>query len=126
MGHVEPGGETTDELWETWRRLKAFFPTWNLIPSSFYTPGAWGYFGVDFVSGFRRNRSTKQAFELLCEADGARFDAISAIANLNSRRQDQMLRAVVIAYLRSRCRSSPYWPKSRATASCPSSEVIWR
>lgn len=100
MGHVEPGGEAEDEdLWATWRRLKAFFPTWSLLPSSFYTPGAWGYLGVDFISGFRRNRSTRQAFDLLKDVKAERFDAISALANLNARRQDQMLRAVVIAYL---------------------------
>ena len=55
--------------------------------------------GVDFVSGFRRNKSTQQAFDLLADADGETFDALSALANLNARRQEQMLRAVVIAYL---------------------------
>ena len=55
--------------------------------------------GVDFISGFRRNRSTHQAFELLDGVDDGTFDAISALANLNARRQEQMLRAVIIAYL---------------------------
>jgi len=55
--------------------------------------------GVDFISGFRRNRSTRQAFELLEGIDDGVFDAVSALANLNARRQDQMLRAVVVAYL---------------------------
>lgn len=55
--------------------------------------------GVDFISGFRRNRSTGQAFELLAGVDDRTFDAVSALANLNARRQDQMLRAVIIAYL---------------------------
>jgi len=55
--------------------------------------------GVDFISGFRRNRSTRQTFELLAGVDNRTFDAISALANLNARRQDQMLRAVIIAYL---------------------------
>ena len=55
--------------------------------------------GVDFISGFRRNRSTRQAFELLEGVDDGTFDAISALANLNARRQEQMLRAVIIAYL---------------------------
>lgn len=87
------------DLWTLWRRLKAMFPTWSLIPSSFYTPGAWGYLGVDFVSGFRRNPSTIQAFDLLKDVDEARFDALSALASLNARRQDQMARAVVVAYL---------------------------
>jgi hypothetical protein len=87
------------DLWDLWRRLQRLFPTWSFIPSGFHTPGAWGYWGVDFVSGFRRNRSTIQAFELLEGVDEALFDALSALANLNVRRQDQMLRAVIIVYL---------------------------
>ena len=69
------------------------------MPSSFVTPGAWGYLGNDFISGFRRNRSTNQAFALLDGVPDAQFDALSALANLNARRQDQMLRAVIVAYL---------------------------
>lgn len=88
-----------DELWNLWRRLKAPFPAWSLIPSSFWTPGAWGYAGVDFLSGFRRNPSTIKVFDMLKDVDDATFDALSALANLNARRQDQMLRAVIVAYL---------------------------
>lgn len=87
------------DVWVLWNQLKRFFPTWSLGLSSFYTPGAWGYVGVDFVSGFRRNRSTRQAFELLEGVDDAAFDALSALAGLNARRQEQMLRAVVLGYL---------------------------
>ena len=90
---VEPCGE----LWGLWRRLKALFPAWSLIPSSFVTPGAWGYAGVDFLSGFRRNPSTIKVFDMLKDVDDATFDALSALANLNTRRQDQMLRAVIVA-----------------------------
>ena len=86
-------------LWDLWRRLKRLFPVWSLIPSSFHTPGAWGYVGVDFISGFRKNPSTIKAFDLLKDADDATFDALSALASLNARRQDQMLRAVILGYL---------------------------
>lgn len=86
-------------LWALWRRLKALFPIWSLIPSSFYTPGAWGYTGVDFVSGFRSNPSTLKTFALLEGVDAAEFEALSALANLNARRQDQMFRFVVVCYL---------------------------
>ena len=87
------------EAWGLWTRLKAHFPAWSLIPSSFYTPGAWGYMGVDFITGFRRNPSTLAAFDILAGADEATFDAVVALAALNARRQDQMFRAVVIGYL---------------------------
>lgn len=103
MGHVQSGGPVAgsraDEVWERWNRLKAHFPVWSLFPSSFVTPGAWGYLGVDFVTGFRANRNTHQAFEIMADADDALFDGVSALANLNARRQEQMLRAVIIAYL---------------------------
>jgi len=95
-------GKTSEppaDLWTLWHCLKILFPMWSLIPSSFYTPGAWGYVGVDFVSGFRKNPSTIKAFELLQGADDALFDAVSALASLNARRQDHILRAVVIGYL---------------------------
>lgn len=92
-------GDTSPGLWDLWRQLKRYFPAWSLFPSGFYTPGAWGYMGVDFISGFRRNRSTHQAFDLLKDLDAARFDALYALASLNARRQDHMLKAVVIGYL---------------------------
>lgn len=103
MGHVQSGGPAAGsraaEVWDRWNRLKAHFPVWSLFPSSFVTPGAWGYVGVDFVTGFRANRNTHQAFEIMADADEALFDGVSALANLNARRQEQMLRAVIIAYL---------------------------
>ncbi len=91
--------ETAAELWDLWRRLKRNFPAWSLLPSGLYTPGAWGYIGVDFISGFRRNKSTQQTFDLLDGVDDKTFDALYALAGLNGRRQDQMLKAVVIGYL---------------------------
>ncbi|WP_374387996.1 hypothetical protein [Brevundimonas sp.] len=96
---IDGSADAHAQLWGLWRRLKALFPAWSLIPSSFYTPGAWGYVGVDFLSGFRRNPSTIRSFELLEGVDDATFDALSALANLNVRRQDQMARAVVVGYL---------------------------
>ena len=96
-GETLPSG--AGEAWRLWTALKAHFPAWSLLPSSFNTPGAWGYVGVDFITGFRRNSSTIAAFRILEGADDATFDAVSALAALNARRQDQMFRAVVIGYL---------------------------
>ena len=87
------------EVWPLWRRFKQLFPTWSLLPESFYTPGAWTLVGTDFVSGFRRNRSTRRAFELLNDRPDAEFEGLVAVAALNARRQDLMLRAVLVAYI---------------------------
>ncbi len=87
------------ELWRLWNALHKLFPSLGLISDSFVTPGAWGYVGVDFVSGFRRNPSTRKAFALLEGVDDALFDGLTALAALNARRQEQLLRAVVILYL---------------------------
>ena len=105
MGHLEPDGAAAAEagqelaVWALWKQLIRHFPTWSLLPSGLWTPGAWTYFGVDFVSGFRRNPSTNKAFQLFHNVDDETFDAVSALASLNARRQDQMLRAVIIGYL---------------------------
>lgn len=87
------------DVWVLWDKLKRLFPAWSLLPEAFYTPGAWGYVGIDFVSGFRRNPSTLKTFALLETEDDAAFDALSALASLNARRQEQLLRAVVVVYL---------------------------
>ncbi|KSB90936.1 hypothetical protein AS593_12320 [Caulobacter vibrioides] len=96
---VETAAEQELACWTLWRRLKNEFPAWSFVPSWFYSPGAYGYLGVDFLSGFRRNSSTKRAFALLDGVDDKTFDAVAALAALNSRRQEQMLRAVVVFYL---------------------------
>lgn len=96
---VEAAAEQELACWGLWRRLKNEFPAWSFVPSWFYSPGAYGYLGVDFLSGFRRNGSTRRAFALLEGIDDKTFDAVAALAGLNARRQEQMLRAVVITYL---------------------------
>lgn len=85
--------------WRLWRELKGYFPAWSLIPSSLYTPGAWGMLGVDFLSGLRRNRSTRQSAALLASASDADLEGVASYAALNLRRQELMLRAVLVAYI---------------------------
>ena len=96
---VEREASEPSELWRLWRSLHRLFPTWSLLPDSFVTPGAWGYLGVDFVSGLRRNPSTLKAFTLLDGAADELFDGLTALAALNGRRQDQLLRVVILLYL---------------------------
>ena len=101
MGTGDTTGADGEEpaFWALWRRLKSDFPVWSLLPSSFNTPGAWGYLGADFVSGFGRNPSTRRALALLGDVDDKAFDAVAALAALNVRRHEQMTRAVIVGYL---------------------------
>ncbi len=102
MGAKEPVDTAAEQelaCWTLWRRLKNEFPAWSFVPSWFYSPGAYGYLGIDFLSGFRRNASTRRAFALLEGVEDKTFDAVAALAALNSRRQEQMLRAVIVFYL---------------------------
>lgn len=96
---VEREAGESAQLWRLWRALHRLFPTWSMLPDSFVTPGAWGYLGVDFVSGFRRNPSTLKTFALLEDVNDELFDGLAALAALNARRQDQLLRAVILLYL---------------------------
>ena len=87
-------------VWTLWRSLKRLFPVWSLASSSFHTPGSLQTIGGnDFVSGLRRNRNSHQTFAVLDGASGEEFDALSALANINLRRQTRLLRAIVIMYI---------------------------
>jgi hypothetical protein len=110
MGHVEPGGAAgapalnrpgplSHPAWPLWLAYKRHFRSLTLISDSFTTPGAMSWFGNDLVSGLRRNPSTRKAFELFADVPPATFNAVSAIATLNQRRQElgfQMLLALYI------------------------------
>lgn len=86
-------------VWAAWKKLVALFPGWSLIPESFVTPGAWTMTGVDFVSGLRRNRSTRKAFEATQDLPSDIFAGLCDLAALNEARQAQVLRMVIIGYL---------------------------
>lgn len=107
---MESGGEaastalssheaTAERVWALWRTLKGYFPAWSLLPSSFYTPGAWTMWGIDLLSGFRRNRNTRQSFNLLKDAPVAEFEGVVALAALNQRRQGAIFQATAVAYV---------------------------
>ncbi|NEX92060.1 hypothetical protein [Caulobacter sp. 17J65-9] len=100
-GGVEAVQERPAEaaVWPLWRELKKGFSTWSLAGSAFVTPGSWGYAGLDFVTGLRRNRSTHEVFALLEGVSEAQFEALSALAALNARRQEQMFRVVALGYI---------------------------
>ena len=124
MGHVESGGEVAGPetaglkaagglfrprqfwrarnaphpVWDLWWGLKKEFSLWSAPASWLGTPGSWSYFGNDFVTGLRRNRSTERAFALL-DAAPDQFEGAVALAALNARRHEQMFHVVALGYI---------------------------
>lgn len=92
-----PGG-LDHPVWRLWWALKREFGLWNAPVSWLGTPGTWTYFGDDFVTGLRLNDSTSRAFALL-DAAPDQFDAVSALAQLNLKRHEQMFQFVVLLYV---------------------------
>jgi hypothetical protein len=92
-------GEGEAPVWVLWRQVKRRFPVWSLLPLSLATPGAYGYMGVDVVSGLRRNPSTKAVFALFHERADAELEAVTALAALNGKRQRQIFTAVAVSYI---------------------------
>jgi hypothetical protein len=86
-------------VWPLWLSFKRHFPTLTLPVSTFTTPGAWGWFGNDVVSGLRRNPSTARAFALVAGASPDLFNALSALATLNQRRQELGFQMLAIFYV---------------------------
>ena len=86
-------------MWPLWRSYKRLFSTWTIVLSTFATPGAWGWFGNDVVGPFRRNPSTNKAFALLSDTPPEVFNALSALAALNQRRQELGFQMLVLFYV---------------------------
>jgi hypothetical protein len=63
---------------------------------SLMSPGAWGFFGSDVVSGLRRNRSTAAALSLLEPLDPRTFEEVAVLAEVNQRRQDAAFRVTAL------------------------------
>ncbi|MFC0632693.1 hypothetical protein [Brevundimonas balnearis] len=106
MGHVEPGGEAAAaELtveaayWPVWRRLTRMFATWSFVATGLATPGAWTTFGNDLVSGLRANASTRKAFAATAGLSDEDVERLYAVALLNQRRHDWVMRILVIFYV---------------------------
>lgn len=110
MGHVQPGGEAEPQApgpltpqeaayWPVWRRLCREFPTWSFVFSAILTPAAWRTIVNDLVSGLRANRSTKRAFQLTAGLSDEDIEALAAIAALNQRRHDWVMRILIVVYL---------------------------
>jgi hypothetical protein len=88
----------TSPVWPLWRSVYSLFPVWGWL-TGLGTPGAWSAFGIDYVTGLRRNRSTQKTFDLLAGRADGEFEAVVALAELNARRQKQMFTTIAVAYV---------------------------
>lgn len=106
MGHVEPGGAAggplerlpTARVWRVWRGWIGLLPVWRL-PFEMITPGARAYFGSDFVTGLRRNRSSEQAIALAAPLSHQEFEQLDALVTLNQKRHEASSRFTLLVYL---------------------------
>lgn len=94
-----PARPLNHAVWPLWMAYKRLFRTMTLPVSVWATPGAWGWFGNDVVSGLRRNPSTARAFALLDSASPELFNTLSALATLNQRRQELGFQMLAIFYV---------------------------
>lgn len=87
---------TPDDIWLLWRRVTRALPMWTMPWESVFAPSAWTMLGVDYVSGLRRNGSTRKVFALL-EGVGARdLRRRRLIAQVNRGRQEAVARWTAI------------------------------
>lgn len=90
---------TPEHLWGLWRKLRSYFPMWSMAVSSIASPGAMSMLGNDFISGLNRNPNTGQVRALLAGETPGTLDALSDLAELNARRQEQVFNAAFILYI---------------------------
>lgn len=87
---------TADELWSLWRRIVAALPLWRMPIDSVFAPSAQTLFGVDYVSGLRRNRSTRKVFDLVAPIALNDLRRIHLLAQVNHRRHEAISRWMAI------------------------------
>ncbi|HEX8232664.1 MAG TPA: hypothetical protein VF559_04875 [Caulobacteraceae bacterium] len=87
---------TSDQIWLLWRRVTRALPLWTMPWESLFAPSARTMLGVDYVSGLRRNGSTRKVFALL-EGVGPRdLRRLHLIAQVNRARQEAVARWTAI------------------------------
>ncbi|MDZ4371603.1 MAG: hypothetical protein U1C74_09315 [Phenylobacterium sp.] len=65
----------------------------------FFSPSMWSLFGADFLSGLRRNRSSKKVFDVLRPLSASELRRLHGLALLNHRRHEAVSRGFAIAFL---------------------------
>ncbi|MCR5878344.1 hypothetical protein [Phenylobacterium sp. J367] len=86
-----------EALWRAWRRIIKTMTVPGLVFEMFFSRAAWSQWGADYVSGLRRNASSRKVFAELAALTPADARRLLAIAAINHRRLEAVSRWVAIA-----------------------------
>ena len=88
------------EIWGVWKALCRRFSATRLILWDWYaeTP-TWSLSGVDLLGVLRRNRSTRDAFDLVSFLSHTDFQTLMELARINVSRQDAALRVIAVQFV---------------------------
>ena len=92
----DPALLPAEALWAVWRRVVAVLPLIKMPIDAVFAPSAHSLMGVDYVSGLRRNRSTRRIFDLLAPLAADDLRRVHHIAQINHRRHEVISRWTAI------------------------------
>lgn len=92
-------GAGDGEVWTAWRALVATLPVRAMPIEWFFSASIWSLFGVDFLSGLRRNRTTTKVFDILRPLSPRDLRRVHGFALLNHRRHEAVSRGFALAFL---------------------------
>jgi hypothetical protein len=90
-------GLDAGEVWALWRRLVRALPMVTVPFDTLFAPSARTLWGVDYLSGLRRNRSTQKIFDLLAPLGPDDLRRMHALAQINHRRQEAVSRWMAVS-----------------------------
>jgi hypothetical protein len=88
-----------EAIWTVWRRLVKALPVVRMPLEWLFSPSVWRLFGVDFLSGLLKNRTTREVFSVLAPLQARDLRRVHALAQLNHRRHEAISRWFAIAFV---------------------------
>lgn len=89
----------SEGLWRVWRQMVRAMTVRGLVWDSVFGRSAWSQWGVDYVSGLRRNRSSQKVADIVRALNPADQRRLHAIAAINHRRLESVARWSGVAFL---------------------------
>jgi hypothetical protein len=85
-----------DALWDAWRRIVRAMTVRGLVWDSAFSRSAWTQWGSDYVSGLRRNASSRRVAAIVQSLGPGDMRRLHAIAGINHRRLEAIARWTAI------------------------------